>query len=132
MMGNMDMAAMCPMAVPGTTVQAADAPNGMTMTFTTAGDVSDLRRRVRSMADHMNMRSGGGGMHGMMGPEGGAMMGRTMPAVHAKAEDIDRGARIQMTPADPAKLGEMREAMQQHAQHMNQEHGCSMMGGQHP
>jgi hypothetical protein len=131
-MGNTDMSSMCPMAVAGTTVQAADAPNGMTMTFTTAGDVSDLRRRVRTMADHMNMHSGGGGIYGMMGPEGGAMMGRMMPAVHTNVEDIDRGARIQMTPDDPAKLGEMREAMQQHAQRMNQEHGCSMMGGQHP
>jgi hypothetical protein len=130
MMGNMDMGAMCPMAVSGTTVAAADAPNGATMTFTTAGDVSDLRRRVRTMADHMNAHSGGG-MHGMMGgAEGGSMMGRMMPAVHAKAEDIDRGARLQMTPDDPAKLGEMRQAMQQHAQRMNEQHGCPMMGGQ--
>jgi hypothetical protein len=127
MMGNADMAGMCPMSVAGTTVQAADAPHGMTMTFTTTGDVSALQQRVHKMADHMSVHSGGG-MHGMMGGlEGGSTLGRMMPAMHAKAEDIDRGARVEVTPDDPAKLGEMREVMHKHAQQMNQEHGCAMM-----
>jgi hypothetical protein len=80
MMGMMNMGDPCPMAVPGTTVQAAEMADGMTMTFTTTGDAAELRKRVRSMADRMNAApsggSGGMGMHdGMMGAaDGGSHM----------------------------------------------------------
>src|SRR6516164_5592189 len=77
MMGMMNMGDECPMAVPGTMVQATEMADGMTMTFTTAGDASELRKRVRSMADRMNVHSSGGmGMHGMMmgGADGGSHM----------------------------------------------------------
>ena len=60
-----------------------------------------------------------------MGGQG--MMGGMMPAMHAQVEDVDKGARLKMTPSDPAKLKEMRDHMKQHAQMMNQSHGCSMM-----
>jgi hypothetical protein len=107
------------------------------MHFTTTGDVAELRRRARVMADHMNAHgsgaSGGMGMHGAMtgadagmGMMGGSMMGSTMPAIHAQVEDVDHGARVKMTPADPKKLSDMREHMKQHAQMMNHTHGCSM------
>jgi ribosomal protein S15P/S13E len=107
------------------------------MTFTTTGDAIELRRRAHAMAEHMNAHSsdssGAMGMHGgMMGADastgmgGGSMMGRMMPAMHAQVEDVDHGARLKMTPADPKKLGEVREHMKQHAQSMNQTHGCSM------
>jgi hypothetical protein len=135
----MGMGDQCPMFVAGTTVQAKDTSDGMAMMFTTTGDVAELRRRVRVMADHMNAHSsgagGGTGMHGMgMGPDagtgmigGGMMGGGMMPATHAQVEDVDHGARLTVTPADPAKLNEMRQHMKQHAQMMNQSHGCSMM-----
>jgi RecB family endonuclease NucS len=45
---------------------------------------------------------------------------------HDVVEDIDHGARLKMTPADPAKLNEMRQHLKQHVQMMNQSHGCSM------
>jgi hypothetical protein len=129
------------MLLPGTSVQAQDTKDGLAMTFTTSGDVAELRRRVRVMADHMNAHSSGGmGMHGgMMGADAGTgmmggsmmggqgMMGGMMPAMHAQVEDVDKGARLKMTPTDPAKLKEMRDHMKQHAQMMNQSHGCSMM-----
>ena len=75
---------------------------------------------------------GGQGMMGQgMGPgmmdSGQGMMGGMMPAMHAQVEDVDKGARLKMTPTDPAKLKEMRDHMKQHAQMMNQSHGCSMM-----
>lgn len=44
------MADKCPMAVPGTTVRSEEIEGGATMTFTTTGDVSELRRRVAQMA----------------------------------------------------------------------------------
>jgi hypothetical protein len=145
MMDMMGMGDQCPMLLPGTSVQAQDTKDGLAMTFTTTGDVAELRRRVHVMADHMNAHSSGGmSMHGGMmgtdagtgmmggqgmmgGPGGQGMMGGMMPAMHAQVEDVDKGARLKMTPADPAKLKEMRDHMKQHAQMMNQSHGCSMM-----
>jgi hypothetical protein len=143
MMDMMGMGDQCPMFVAGTTVQAKDTSDGMAMTFTTTGNVAELRRRIHVMADHMNAHSsgagGGMGMHGMgMGADagmgmggsmmgGGMMGGGTMPAMHAQVEDVDHGARLKMTPADPAKLNEMRQHMKEHVQMMNQSHGCSMM-----
>ncbi len=134
--GMMGMGDQCPMFVAGTTVQAKDTNDGMTMTFTTTGDIAELRRRVRVMADHMSAHASGGmGMHGMgmgsdagMATMGGSMMGGgMMPAMHAQVDDVDHGARMKMKPADPAKLSEMRQQMKQHVQMMNQSHGCSMM-----
>jgi hypothetical protein len=55
-----------------------------------------------------------------------------MPAMHPQVEDVDRGARLKMTPADPAKLSDMRQHMKQHAQMMNQSHGCSMTADAEP
>ncbi len=66
MMGMMNMGDPCPMALPGTAVQATEMSDGMAMTFTTTGDAGELRKRVRSMSDRMNAHSSGGmGMHDM-------------------------------------------------------------------
>lgn len=62
-----------------------------------------------------------------MGMMGGSMTGGMMPAMHARVEEVDRGARLRMTPADLAKLKEMRQHMNQHVQLMNQSHSCWMM-----
>jgi hypothetical protein len=130
--GMMGMGDQCPMFVAGTTVQTKDTSDGMAMMFTTTGDVAELRRRVHVMADHMNAHSSGGGgmgMHGTgMGPDAGmGMGGGMMGGMHSQVEDVDHGARLKMTAADPAKLNEMRQHMKQHVQMMNQSHGCSMM-----
>lgn len=136
------MAGMCPMQVEGTTVRAADVEGGVALTFTTSGDVAELRRRVAHMAEMhghhgehhghgMGMHgqsSGGGGEHAHGAQQGGAgqpqsgqhqggmMMGggMMMPAATARTEEIDGGARVILTPRDPADLGKLRE----HAQHM--------------
>jgi hypothetical protein len=135
----MGMADACPMAVKGTAVQMANTSDGISMTFTTTtGDVTDLRSRVRAMADRMNARSSQGmgmgtGMHGAMmggadaGP--GMMMGHgmmMMPAVRAQVEDVEGGARLRVTPVDASKLADMREHMQRHVEMMTQQHTCPM------
>jgi hypothetical protein len=56
------------------------------------------------------------------------MGGGMMPGMHAQPEDVEGGARLRMTPSDPARVAEMRQHMQQRAQMMNQSHGCRMMG----
>src|ERR1035438_6012279 len=82
-MPMMGEGAPCPMGVQGTTVQATETADGMSMAFTTTGDVGELRRRAHAMADRMNgQASGAMGMSGMMmkGGDGGAgmMMGSGM------------------------------------------------------
>jgi len=51
----------CPMQVAGTTLRTEDASGGVTMVFMTSGDVTELRSRVRRMADmHNHMQSSSG------------------------------------------------------------------------
>lgn len=48
------MAEMCPMQVAGATVSAESREHGAALVFTTTtGDVADLQRRVRHMAERM-------------------------------------------------------------------------------
>ncbi len=74
--GMMDMnrlRAGCPMAVQGTDVSVVDTEGGVALTFTTdAGDVADLRTRVRNMARMYEMHRGqdGGMMWHHMGDSG--------------------------------------------------------------
>ena len=141
----------CPMGVQGTTVQATETSDGMSMAFTTTGDAGEVRKRAHGMADRMNGQAsgamgmngmmmkggdGGGGMmmgsgmgHAGMTGDGGAgmMMGGSMPPVNVQVDDIDGGARLRMTPRDPSRVAEMKKHVQQHAQMMNQGHGCPMM-----
>jgi hypothetical protein len=116
--------------------------------FTTTGDVVELRRRVRLMAEmHDKHRGGeanegmtmGGGMMdggttdagmtkdgGMMGMMGGGMM----PASTARAEDVEGGARLLLTPRDLDELGALRAHGRQHVSQMSSGK-CPMMS-MHP
>lgn len=127
------MMAMCPMAVPGTTVAATDEANGSAITFTTAEQVPELQRRVHAMVAMHDQRHGDGGMkhEGMMGGgmmgNGKGMNGMMMPASHAAVADLETGARVVVTPKDPADLQKLQAAVRMHAEHM-QKQGCGMMG----
>ncbi len=145
MMGH-DMAAMCPMAVQGTTVRADDPEGAAAMVFTTPGNVAELRRRVALMAEMHNHRMGMHGARGGMGPhahgesddggepshrgamqggmKGGGMM--MMPPSATKSEDVEGGARLVFTPRDPAELSNVREHVHQHAERMTSGQ-CPMM-----
>lgn len=135
MMGQQGMAGMCPMRVEGTTARSEQVEGGAAVAFTTTGEVAELRRRVARMAEMHNQHGGPGhrgqmGMHGGQaaggGPhahgqpgagEPGAMMKggmMTMPAATARSEEIEGGARIVLTPEDPADLDALRE----HVEHM--------------
>ena len=136
------MMAMCPMQVPDTTVAATDTSDGEALAFTTrSGQVDELRRRVRAMVDMHNQHhelgnptmQGGTGQGTMMGGgpmgRGPSMHGKMMkpPPSRAAVEDIDDGARISLTPDDPAQADTLRSAVRLHAEHMQRE-GCGMMG----
>jgi hypothetical protein len=130
----------CPMAVPGTQVSVADTPDGEAITFTTSPDhASDLRDRVHAMADMHNRHHQGDGMEGMHGVmQHGHMMGggehMTMmpPPSRAAVEDVDGGARIVVSPTDPADVDRLRSAVRAHAEHMRESGTCEMgHGGSH-
>ncbi|HEY6034667.1 MAG TPA: hypothetical protein VIV58_10420 [Kofleriaceae bacterium] len=112
-----EMAGMCPLEVAGTQVAAADTADGAAMTFTTTGDVANLRQRVHHMAEMHDHMMGGGMM---------TMKMKMVPST-ARAEDIDGGARIVLTPKDPAQLSELRAHVHEHATMMASGH-CPMMG----
>jgi hypothetical protein len=118
------MMAMCPMTVPGTQVYAADTANGEALTFTTApAQAAELRIRVHAMGNMHNQRHGGmGGGQAMGGMMGSMIM---PPPSRAWVEDVENGARISMTPNDPADLQKLQSAVRMHATHM-QQHGCRM------
>jgi hypothetical protein len=130
-----DMADSCPMAVEGTAARAEDVEGGAAMAFTTTGDVAELRRRVAQMAEMHEQHHGGG--HGAMmggdadqGAMGGGRMGggMKMPPATARSEEIEGGARLVLTPKDPADLPKLREHAHQHAEKMASGQ-CPMMHG---
>lgn len=132
------MAEICPMSIPGTKVSAADTATGEALTFTTTPDQADLlREKVHAMAEmhnrhHASGDAGHGGMAGMGGMAGGGMAGGEMggmqmpPPSRATVEDLADGARILVTPNDPADLQVLQSTVRMHAEHM-QKDGCGMM-----
>lgn len=131
------MAAVCPMDVPGTTVAAADTPDGESITFTTSsGQVDELRRRVHALAEmhnqHMAAHAGAqpeadAQAQGTGSGEGEHRHGRMMPPTsRATVEDVDNGARISIAALDPAQAPQLRTMVRMHAEHMQQS-GCGMM-----
>ena len=107
------MAEMCPMGVPGTTVAESEIAGGAGLSFTTTTDVTELRRRVRGMAE-MHNQPGHGGMTG----GGGMMGGGMMPAASASSEDVAGGARLDFMPTDAAQLQALREHVRMCAHRM--------------
>ena len=132
-MGAMSMQS-CPMAIPGTQVSAAETSNGESVTFTTSPDhAADLRERVHAMADMHNHHHQGDGMEGMHGDmqhgdmmASGEHMAMMPPPSRAVVEDVEGGARIVVTPNDPADLERLRSTVRMHAEHMQKSGTCQM------
>jgi len=100
--GMMAMMKDCPMMVEGAEITAEDTVNGVALTITTkTGNVTELRDRVQRML----------GMHG----------------IAAKSEAITGGARVVLTPKDPAQLSEFRKQVRDHVDHMTQNGACQKM-----
>jgi hypothetical protein len=126
------MAGMCPMSVAGTHVSATDAVNGEALTFTTTGQVAELRARVRGMAEAHNRHHADPGAHeGMMGSGmagAGHPVGSTMmPPSWATVMDVEGGASIVLAPNAAADLDKLQSAVRARAQRLEQ-NGCGMMG----
>jgi hypothetical protein len=114
-MGQMGMTQNCPMKVTGAEVAVADTPTGIAVTFSAkAEDVKELQHRVERMAT----------MHSAM-PGGQQMQGR-MIAGDVKYEALPNGARLTLTPKDPAKLVDFRAQVRARVEQMKKGN-CSMM-----
>lgn len=122
----------CPIHLQGTKVEAADLPDGASITFTNPANVDELRRRVRAMVEHHAHAKGkakgkhAGMGHGGMG-HGGMGHGGMMPAATRSAEDVPNGARVSIKPQDTKNLEALRTAVREHVKHLAAGH-CPMMG----
>lgn len=118
-MGRGQMAGMCPMEVPGTTVTATDVEGGVALTFATStGDVEELRQRVHRLAEMHNQRHSEGG--------------RMMPAATASVEDIPEGTQVVIRPKDPTQLDTLRARVHSHAEQMAKGECPGMHSHSHP
>jgi hypothetical protein len=112
---DMGMMQSCAMSVKGAEVAAVNTKDGISLTVTSkSGDVADLRRRVDSMAK----------MHTAASNE--AMMKEHMIPFAVKYAEVPGGARVTLTPTDPARLEEFRPKVREHAERMKTG-DCSMM-----
>lgn len=130
--GGQGMMEMCPMKVPGTTATVADTADGVAISFTTSGDVAELRRRVHHMAEMRDRHHGMMG-EGMMGdrkenvpPPGTSRPMEMMVPSIATVEDVERGARIVLVPKDPDRLSVLRQHARDHVGSMSRGE-CPMM-----
>ncbi len=118
----------CPMKVEGTTVTSEETADGAAVVFKTdGGDVEELRRRVRHMADKHAKHHGQPGADKSQMDHGKCAMCRMMKMATVTVEDIDGGARMMMKPKDASKLDALRKHAAEHAEKMAKMGGCPMM-----
>jgi hypothetical protein len=115
-MPGMSMMMNCPMNLKGTTVAAVDTKDGVAVSFTTnTENVAELRQSVERMA----------AMHASPAMSDAMKQGRMMPAT-VRYEQIPNGARLLLTPKDPATVIAFRAQVRAHVERM-QKGDCSMM-----
>jgi hypothetical protein len=123
----------CPLALPDAQMVSEVTADGVALVFRTTGggDPAELRARVHQMAERHNeaqvpaedlaakSETAGDGMASAEGAHGMDMHGaaREVPS-RAAVEDIAGGARVVFTPADPAKVGLLREQIRLHGKEM--------------
>lgn len=100
----------CPFGVPETHTHAEDTEAGVALTFTSSGHVEELRARAAEAAKVHGPGAGAGigheGRHGSGGHHG--LQGMQLPPFAATVEDVEGGAKLRLTPADPADLERLR------------------------
>jgi hypothetical protein len=115
--GTAPMMMGCPVITGDAGFATADTANGIALVFTTEkGDVTELQKRVESMAT----------MHNTMSDR--PMMHRGMVPATASYEAIPNGARLIFTAKDPAQLDQLRTQVREMSEHMKKG-DCSMMQG---
>lgn len=108
----------CPNTVAGTQMTLSDTADGIAITYTTTGNVVELRRRAASLAERMSAHSGTG-MQARHGSTGASARRRrrnreTLPAVTAHVEAVPDGARVVVVPIDHGQRDAVREQVRRH------------------
>jgi hypothetical protein len=110
----------CPLGVSGARVAYEDTESGGRLTLTAPpAQLDDLRRRARDAAAmHGPARQGEGheGRHAMGGEHGLRPM--QLPPSRGEAQDLEGGARIDLTPYDAADLTVLRAKLRDRAHEM--------------
>lgn len=110
----------CPLGVDGARVGVEDTPDGVMLTFTSAEKTDELRTRVRdaaAMYGPRKMGQGHDGKHAQGGHHG--LMPMQMPPAYAASEDVPSGARLRLTPVEPADLPALRARAHERAAAMS-------------
>lgn len=110
----------CPLGVPGAIVSVQDTDDGIALTFLSVDRSVELRERVHyAAAQHgpgQKLGMGHDGKHGDGGDHG--LQAFQMPAMYAGVEDLDKGARMVLTPVDAADLATLRAKARDRADRM--------------
>lgn len=103
----------CPSGIRGARLRTEETVNGIVFHLKAYGDVHDVRARARDAAamygPGAHRGRGHDGAHGD-GEHHGLALDRLGVPVDARAEDTAAGARIVVTPKDPADLPTLRRA----------------------
>ena len=98
-----DCAQGCPMALAGVQAAYEDSADGAAIVFSTERDeVSELQARVAKMAEEHN--------------EPRPQRGPGYVAHSARVDNVEKGARLVMTPADPNELEALRKHVREHVE----------------
>lgn len=110
----------CPLGVPGARVAYEDTDGGARLTLTApANQLDDLRRRARDAAAMRGPAKQGEGHEGRhaMGANHG-LRPMQLPPARGVEQDLEGGARIDLTPYDAADLPALRTKLRERAREM--------------
>ena len=109
----------CPFGDHGARIGVEDTADGVDITVTTLRDVEELRHRARDAAAMYGPAAHRGlghhGKHGT-GEHHGLGLAELRPEVKAAEVDVPGGAKIHVTPADPAKIDDVRRNVRARAE----------------
>ncbi len=110
----------CPLGVRDAVVAVSDTPQGVELVFTSDDKVGELRMRVRDAAEMHGTgakagaghegRHAGGGEHGLQPMQ--------LPPARADVDEVEHGARMRLSPIDPADRSTLRIKVREHAAKM--------------
>ena len=111
----------CPVGVPEARIRAVETPEGIDVHFSAPAErIEELRRRVRGQArangPDRHRGDGHDGEH--RGPRDHGLRLWSIAKVTARAEDTDSGAKLVITPVDPADLAEVRSRVVARVDHL--------------
>ncbi len=104
----------CPLGVPGTRLQVAEAKDGIHVFFTTRmSNVEEIRLRARDQArvNGPDRHVGRGHFGEHKGARNHGLRLWTLGKVTTEVVDTPNGARLTVVPADPARRDEVRAAI---------------------